>query len=55
MVKLYTDLSRSTTDEMNDLDPILVLKHRRAPVVAAHDGPIQFDGNPRRGQIKLRD
>ena len=40
---------------MDDLDPILVLKHGRAPVVAAHDREVQLDRNPSRRQIKLRD
>lgn len=52
-VKLYTDLHGTTTDEVNDLEAILILKHGRVPVVAAHDSEIQLHRDARRRQIEL--
>lgn len=54
MSKLYTD-SASTTNEVDDLDPILVLKLGGAPVATTHDGTIQLDSDSGFGQIKLCD
>jgi hypothetical protein len=40
---------------MDDLDPIVVVKLCRAPIVAAHDGTVQFDCDSRGRQVKLGD
>jgi hypothetical protein len=53
--KLYTHLASTTTNEVNDLDPILVAQIPRAPFVAAHDDAIQLDGDSRRRQVELGD
>jgi len=47
MVKLYTDLDRSTTNEVNNLDSILILKDCCSPVVATHHVAVQFDRDTR--------
>jgi len=51
--KLYTHLASTTTDEVDDLDPIVVAQLRRDPFVATHDNAIQFDGNSRGRQVEL--
>jgi len=51
--KLYTHLASTTTNEVNDLDPILVAQIPRAPFVASHDDAIQLDGDSRRRQVEL--
>jgi hypothetical protein len=38
---------------VNDLDPVVLLKQGRAPVVAAHDAAVEFDSDTRRRQIEL--
>lgn len=40
---------------MDNLDPIVVIKQRTAPVVATHDDTIQFDGDSRGRQVELAD
>ncbi len=40
---------------MHDFDPVAILKRGRAPVVAAHDGEVQFDRDSLPRQIELRD
>ena len=45
----------TTTNEVDDLDPIVVAQLGRVPLVATDDGTIQLDGNPRRRQVKLGD
>ncbi|HET8782889.1 MAG TPA: hypothetical protein VFM63_10765, partial [Pyrinomonadaceae bacterium] len=52
---LYTDLASTTTDEVDDLDAIVVAKLRRTPLIATHDDAIQLDGNSCRRQVKLGD
>lgn len=47
--------SASTTNEVDDLYPIVITQLRVAPVAATHDGTIQLDGDSRRRQIKLSD
>lgn len=54
MSKLYTD-SASTTNEVDDLDPIIVMKLGGAPVTTTHDGAIQLDGDSCFGKIELCD
>jgi hypothetical protein len=51
--KLYTDSASTTTNEVDDLDPIVVAQLGRAPVVATHNRAIQLEGDSRRRQIKL--
>jgi hypothetical protein len=53
--KLYTHLASTTTNEVNDLDPILVAQIPRAPFVASYDDAIQLDGDSRRRQVELGD
>ena len=53
MLKLYTDLASTTTNEVDDLDPIIVVKLRRAPIAATNDRAIQFHGDSGRWQIEL--
>jgi hypothetical protein len=53
--KLYTHLASTTTDEVDDLDPIVVAQLGRAPFIATHDDAIQLDGNSRRRQVELGD
>jgi hypothetical protein len=40
---------------VHNFDPIAILKHGRAPVVAAHDGEVQFDGDSLNRQLELSD
>jgi len=47
--------TRTTTNEVDDLDAVVVLKHGRAPVVTAHHGAVQFDGDTRGRKIELGD
>ena len=54
-VKLYTDLNGSTTDEVHDLEGVVVVKQRRVPVVATHDLAVKLHGDARDGQIELSD
>jgi hypothetical protein len=49
-VELYT-----ATDEVNNLDPVLFVKHSTAPLAATHYFAIEFDCDSRSGQIKLGD
>jgi hypothetical protein len=53
--KLYTHLASTTTNEVNDLDPIVVAQIRRAPLVATHNGAIQLNRNSRGRQVELGD
>jgi len=53
--KLYTHLASTTTNEVDDLDPIVVAHIRRAPFVATHDGAIQLDSDSRGRQVELGD
>jgi hypothetical protein len=53
--KLYTDLASTTTDEVDDLDPIVVAKLRRVPLIATDNDAVQFDRNSRGRQVKLGD
>jgi len=53
--KLYTHLASTTTNEVDDLDPIVVTQIGRAPLVAAHNGAIQLDGDSGGRQIELGD
>jgi hypothetical protein len=41
--------------EVHDLDPVIVVQHRVAPLAAAHDLAIEFDRDSRGRQIKLVD
>jgi hypothetical protein len=45
----------TTTNEVDDLDPIVVAQIRRAPLVATHNRAIQLDGNSCGRQIELGD
>jgi len=45
----------TTTNEVDDLDSIVVAQLGRVPLVATHNGTIQLDGNSRRREVKLRD
>src|SRR5260370_13873291 len=49
----YCLLQSPAADEMNNLDPVPVRKHRFWPVVAAHDLLIQLDRNAFRRQRKF--
>jgi len=51
----FTTDSASTTNEVNNLNPIIVMKLRDAPVAAPHDRAIQLDGYSRFGKIQLGD
>ena len=54
MSKLYTDLA-STTNEVDNLDSIVVVKLGGAPVTTAHDGAIHLDRDSSFGKIELCD
>ena len=54
MSKLYTDLA-STTNEVDNLDPIVVVKVGGAPVTTTHNGAIQLDCDTCFGKIELCD
>jgi hypothetical protein len=53
--KLYTHLAATTTNEVHDLDSIVVAQFRRAPFAATYNGAIQLDGNSLGRQLELRD
>ncbi|HEU4768527.1 MAG TPA: hypothetical protein VFS77_14190 [Pyrinomonadaceae bacterium] len=55
MPKLYTDLSSTTTNEVDDLDPILVMNLGGAPLTATHDSAIHLDRDSSFGKIQLCD
>jgi hypothetical protein len=44
-----------TTDEVNNLDPILIVQHRRTPITATHNFAVEFDRNARGRQLELAD
>ena len=54
MSKLYTDLA-STTNEVDYLDSIIIVKVGGAPVTTAHNGAIQLDCDSSFGKIELCD
>jgi hypothetical protein len=41
--------------EVNNLDPIVLVKHSLAPLTTSHDLAVEFNRNSRRGQIELSD
>ena len=45
----------TTTDEVHNLNPILIVQHRSNPFAATHDFTIELDRNSRGRQIKLFD
>ena len=45
----------TTTDEVNNLDPIVVVKQSIGPLSAANDVAIEFNRNSRGWQIELSD
>jgi len=55
MTKLYTDLAAATTNEVDNFNPIFVVKLRGVPVAATHNRAIHLDGNSRFGKIQLGD
>jgi len=45
--RLYTSFTDTTTDEMDDLNPIVFVQRRVLPLTTTHYTSIQFDSDAR--------
>jgi len=47
LYRLYTSFTGTTTDEMDDLNPIVFVQRRVLPLTTTHYTSIQFDSDAR--------
>jgi len=45
----------TAADEVNNLNPIIVVQHRCTPIATTHHFPVEFDRNSSGRQIELGD
>ena len=55
LICAFVPLWLTSADEVDNLDPIVVMENSTAPLAATHDRTIEFDRDSRSGKIKLGD